>query len=640
MSWMSSLGRFYDALAANPPVDPPVRPGHMKAGSGVEIAIDAKGNFVSATAKYLRIELPVTEESLVRTSGLAPHPLHEGLGYLSTDPRIPFKKDGQRTGFDMYCDLLANWVSFQGAPAKLSAVLAYVRKNTVVADLLNNSVLFASKTSASTPVPVSNEGADYHDEVFKELSKGQGSGQFEPARILVRWKVDGTNLWEDSAVADSWEKYFAHVSGSRRVFCPVLGDFGKAAYKHPKVMGNAKLFSSNDTDGYTFRGRFESEEECSGMSVLGSHKLHSALKWLLDGQTRFPGATLYAVWSPDAVSNISLAPLLDATDVLNPEAKVARLAHEALRESVLGTAGENLLPRHRVDILGMVSNVDGRLAVMFSACASWGDLAERVAGWHDLYAWKQTFRGAAKGENSYVGVPSLRDTLLCTCAEGETPGDNLVRRMVETVVEGRPFPRDVFERIRRCVERRISYGTRGGRYLGGAWGDRLRAACGIFNGISVREKGERYEMALESERKDRDYLFGRLLAVADALEETMLRMMEMDRETAATRLWSRFALCPSGTWPKILERARVYKSKHSVGARTVFDDWLNEIHAAFQPGDFERDEPLGPAYLLGYYCQREEMERQRKKRAGGKASASDGAETDEVASDGGTPSAN
>ena len=124
MSWMSSLGRFYDALAANPPADPPVRPGHMKAGSGVEIAIDAKGNFVSATAKYLRIELPVTEESLVRTSGLAPHPLHEGLGYLSTDPGIPFKKDGQRTGFGMYCDLLSKWQGFPAAPAELSAVLA------------------------------------------------------------------------------------------------------------------------------------------------------------------------------------------------------------------------------------------------------------------------------------------------------------------------------------------------------------------------------------------------------------------------------------------------------------------------------------------------------------------------------------
>ena len=54
-------------------------------------------------------------------------------------------------------------------------------------------------------------------------------------------------------------------------------------------------------------------------------------------------------------------------------------------------------------------------------------------------------------------------------------------------------------------------------------------------------------MALDTERRTRDYLYGRLLAYADNLERWSLSESE-ERPTNAARMMNRFADRPFSTW--------------------------------------------------------------------------------------------
>ena len=59
-------------------------------------------------------------------------------------------------------------------------------------------------------------------------------------------------------------------------------------------------------------------------------------------------------------------------------------------------------------------------------------------------------------------------------------------------------------------------------------------------------------MVLEADRKSRDNLYGRLLALADSIEEWALRDSGEERQTNAIRLMQRFSERPFSTW-KVIE---------------------------------------------------------------------------------------
>lgn len=118
-------------------------------------------------------------------------------------------------------------------------------------------------------------------------------------------------------------------------------------------------------------------------------------------------------------------------------------------------------------------------------------------------------------------------------------------------------------------------------------------------------------MSLEPIRNTRDYLYGRLLAVAEHIENLALYLADEKRPTNAERLMQRFCDHPLSTWLTIRKSLEPYRQRLLQKQRGGFlhnmDSLLNEIHALFQPGDFESSEKLSGEFLLGYYCQRQAL---------------------------------
>ena len=111
-------------------------------------------------------------------------------------------------------------------------------------------------------------------------------------------------------------------------------------------------------------------------------------------------------------------------------------------------------------------------------------------------------------------------------------------------------------------------------------------------------------MALEPERKDRSYQYGRLLAVMEKVERDTYGSGE-SREPNAIRLQSVFCQRPMQTaanLEKQLERA--YFPRLRPGTRAWYKNQLSQIMEMISRFPGELDKPLDGTYLLGYYLQR------------------------------------
>ena len=115
-------------------------------------------------------------------------------------------------------------------------------------------------------------------------------------------------------------------------------------------------------------------------------------------------------------------------------------------------------------------------------------------------------------------------------------------------------------------------------------------------------------MALNEGNCERDYLYGRLLAVADRIE---FRTLERDengkvtesRQTNAKRFMNAFSQQPFRTWKVIEEQIQPYLLKLSIQDRLFFTSLIDEICWKFQDEDFEKNDGLNGLYLLGFHHQ-------------------------------------
>ena len=95
------------------------------------------------------------------------------------------------------------------------------------------------------------------------------------------------------------------------------------------------------------------------------------------------------------------------------------------------------------------------------------------------------------------------------------------------------------------------------------WNKALSITCALYRKLN---KKEGYSMALEEDRKTRDYLYGRLLAAADCMERFALFTSDKKRDTNAARLMQRFSDRPCSTWKTIELSLSPYKAR--LGGRT------------------------------------------------------------------------
>lgn len=643
MSWIQKLYKTYESCSKGTSSDTPHPIGHTTQMAHIEIVIDRNGDFRREGAKVLesknaqRTLIPCTEDSGGR-AGIKPqnHPMCDKLQYIAGD----FVKHGGKVtrGFaakpsEPYQNLIAmlgQWKDWDNHPM-VSAILKYLKKKTVIDDLIRAGILPTEKDGSTVAGSFVGDKKSAPS-IFRALPSGQ-----VPMDAFVRVRVEGdsveTATWESESLKKSWISFYKSLLETEG-FCGVTGEEkAKLAENHPAKLRHdadkAKIISSNDLAGYTFRGKFLNAGQAAGVSFEVSQKAHIALQWLIRRQAFRSGDQVFVSW---ATSGKPIPdPCANSWDFLGDEfQKDAPLSQNgdvgqgfAIRFN-MKLAGYKAIISDTEDIvvMGLDSATPGRMAIIYYRELTGSEFLARVEKWHSDFAWLQNY-GKDKADKKkailFKGAPSPKD--IAWCAYGrKVEGKNgvkllnaTVERLLPSIIDGRIVPRDLVEQCVRHASNRVGFKQE----KDGSQPDFekcLGIACALYKGFY---NGRGYIMGLDEERNSRDYLYGRLLAVAEKIESMALYFANEKRETTAARLMQRFADRPFSTWLTIETSLTPYKSRINSkrpGLLNGYIELMDKICSQFQADDFTHDSRLSGEFLLGYHCQRKWLNEHKREK--------------------------
>jgi CRISPR-associated protein Csd1 len=596
----------------------------------IEIVIDGDGNF--RRARFVDKDnsttiIPATEKSAGK-AGIKPesHPFSDKLQYLAGDfvdfggeVTSGFSKDPTEP-YRNYVYLLSKWCHSQYRHPKVHAVLSYVQKKSLIRDLVTQKVLLLNESGK----------LQRKDEAIREKNGKDIFSVVDPQdKAFIRWVVEypeniETRAWLDRTLWESWINFYLN-SRTGTGLCMVTGQDQLLTDNHPKYIrregDNAKIISANDANGYTFRGRFIDDSQACGVGIETSHKAHNALAWLISRQGYQAGDLSVVAW---AVSGATIPqPTEDTFTTLygnlpSEESKHADTAQDVSIRLKKKIAGYRQTIGERGDIVVMAVDTatesTARLSIVYYRALNGSEFLERIENWHTTCSWRHTYHAIReqdeKGKNKnryipFIGAPAPSD--IAEAAYGSRLDDKLkkatVKRLLPCIIDGQPIPRDLVESV-------IRRASNPAGLSGYEWSKALTIGCALYRKFKYGK--ENFIMALDETRNTRDYLFGRLLAIADVLEERTLSEAEKKRPTNATRYMQQFSQRPFSTWKQIHELLTPYLMR--LGDNASYYKWLiSQVKYQFDPEDFTSNKPLTGEYLLGYYCQRQKMWEKKEK---------------------------
>lgn len=638
MSWLEKLFKTYENCSTYIGKDAeddlrllPIC--HTTQNAQIEIVIDGSGNFktanvISKANKSNAItEIPCTEESGGR-AGSKPtcHPLCDKLQYIAGD----YCKFGGRvtSGFlknpnephRIYLESLSKWCASPYRNHKVEAIYNYVCNATTIADLIKVGVLHID--SVTGHLLKAWEGMQLEaPEIFNVMQNTAS-----PEDAFVRWIVEITGdnsrkIWEDREVWQSWQDYYLSTKTTMGL-CYVTGESIPLSKQHPAKIRHAadkaKLISANDKSGFTYRGRFTDEtgQQACGVGFEITQKAHNILRWLIARQGYRNGTQAIISWEVQGrpVPN----PLFDTFRMCFSEEEIQ---NNLFNEIMSGSendfkAGQEFALRFKrkiggyraelgdsssIVVLAIDSATTGRMSITFYRELQSSEFLDKIEAWHEQCCWLQNF-----GKNrQFVGAPAPKD--IAEVAYGRRLEEKLLNEAISTllhcIIDAVSIPAHFVENcIRRASNRNgIEYWE---------WEKALGVACAVYRKYKFKER--KYQMALETQYTSRDYLFGRLLAIAENIERKSLGLSNENRETNAGKFLQQFSTNPYATWLIIEKALKPYEMR--LRGNEQYSKFLSKMQcemdsvmSLFKIEDFTSNAKLSGEFLLGYHCQRDAL---------------------------------
>ena len=557
---------------------------HILQNAQIEITLTDEGKFLSAVPVSKGDEstiIPATEESAGRTSRPEPHPLCDQLAYLAPS-------DDKK--HEAYLALLTAWAESPYSHPLVRAVLTYVRSGTILSDLERERIIVRNADGS--------------------LGSGKLAGT-DYAKCLVRWRMipapdeEKSESYRNPALFEKWASFYNDLRvGQPHGICQISGEEDVLCQSHPKgtlsSAYGAKLISANDSANFTYRGRFATPEAAVSVGYTASRMAHSALRWLATNHGKQSGDRIFLCWNPEGKE--TPGNLLYAFDAGEDKRDFVSYREE-LRKTLDGY-GNKLRPQDDVVIAALEAATTGRLSVTYYTEMKSADLLDRIEHWYDTCAWD--------GGKFNVPTPSFREIILCAFGKPSGNGLSLDKRdaklagkyfqkLLSCLTEGRSIPPDLVRALAARADTPQAYEA-------GPLARIRHTACALIRKYrNDQAKREEWKVTLDTENRDRSYLFGRLLAVLEQAEAATYGK-EDRRETNALRRLTRYTQQPMHTARALYEKLypylnRLMRNKPGLYRqyRALFDQLfglLDELeHTSL-------NEPLEDVYLLGYSSQR------------------------------------
>lgn len=596
-------------------------PFHTTVTAQITVTIDQNGNFMRAELVVQDDKMtiiPVTEKSGSRTAGKEPHPLCDNLRYLAGDYKDYYKDDGVCN--ELYMSQIEKWEKSTYSHEKVKAIYLYLKKATLIKDLVEQKIIKL------------NDNNQIDD---KENMEG-----IVQTKAFVRFIIrsTGENLhreipdecWKDRTLQDCYIKYVRSQEREEGM-CYLTGNMESISYLHSKKIRNegdgAKLISANDSQNFTYRGRFANREEAVAVGSETSQIVHNTLKWIIRKQGAFFDTMTIVTWESDQLSmpkwNMDTESIITEyeneqeendwdswDDDWSEEEEVSDgnpITAEKFYKALNGY-GKKVDNTSNMILLAFDAATPGRLAMIENVTLDTVRYLKNIEKWHNDCNWIHEKWKDGKRIQFWgmVGVRDIADILFgienkgklsIVDGNGKKLYAEVAKRLLPCIWYGSNIPYDYVNLAVVKASNPLTYKERKN------WERVLTLACSMVKKNEKDRNKEEWNVALDKSAKDRSYLYGRLLAVADRIEYMTYDAKDNGRITNAKRYMSTFSQRPYETWKVIEENIQPYLAKLDVVKRKYYENLLSEICNLFDIDKFKENKKLDGLYLLGFHSQ-------------------------------------
>lgn len=608
MSWIQVLNNTYDKagkyIGVKDQKDCVLLPiAHSTQNAQIEIAIDLDGNFKSARkvekAESVTI-IPVTEDSGTRSSGIAPHPLCDKLCYIAGDYTTYTNDKKTKEQFSAYINQLEKWVQ-AGAHEYVRAVYNYLKNEKVIRDLLGSKLLVLDEK-------------DLLDSNVKIAGISQNDA-------FVRFRIQDENapgtgeIWTDTAIYENFIHYYLSQFESYDLDY-ITGELIPCSFKQPSKIRHSgdksKLISGNDSSGFTYRGRFATKEEAISIGYIPSQKAHNALRWLIERQGYRRFGMCLITWNPEEKE---IPDWLDSDtykliygDNEDIPLDLGENYAEQVNNAIRGKYADIDNPSDQIVVMGLNAATPGRLSITYYQQMSGSTFLNNLLSWHLSCNWIMSYTKNRMNKNQPI-APEPED--IVKAAYGVERNNFLhvddalmqdtLKRIIPCIIEGRRLPPDIVTAAFENACKPQAFSSYNRRKI-------VDIACALINKKTnekvKNKKGASNMMGLDRNNHNRDYLYGRLMAVAHKLEyDTFTEEERGKRETNSDKYRYMVVKKPKYYWKIVEQRIQPYKKKLDFGLQIKYDKEFQEIYNSFDYDDFSNAKGLNERFLLGYNCE-------------------------------------
>ena len=491
-----------------------------------------------------------------------------------------------------------------------------------------------------------------------------------------------SETWRDESLFESWQQFYATLD-STDGFCYITGRGSPLASKHPnrilRSATNAKLISANDLSSFTFLGRFTDDEKSikahglqgANISAVVTEKAHAALSWLLSRQGREEAGQAVVAWAISSKETLQPTEPLDQNvafevsdhtvsveediedssetfeeinansfeemeneddvqeDITSNNDSIPSINHSNNLGQTFAKHLNNTMQGYRqrldkhdqISIITLEAATPGRMAVTYYHETIPDDYIDALECWYQQFSWYATYKANNTNERKLT-IRAPIPKLIAQVAYGSRVSDALKKQVVSQVLpcivegEARRFP---WQLVDLCIKRACNPLA----LEHWEWEQALGVACALYRGYHLRQSDDEkrsYTVALQTDYNSRDYLYGRLLAVAEDIESLALYIAGEKRNTTAQRYMQQFANRPFTTWRNIELALKPYENRlksNRAGYLANMQDLLDQIMSRFDVEDFNSDAALSGEFLLGYHSQKMQikLDKQQSKKA-------------------------
>jgi CRISPR-associated protein Cas8c/Csd1, subtype I-C/DVULG len=592
----------------------------------IEVTLSERGEFIKAEwmTKDANIIFPVTENSIIRAGKvIAPHPLCDELSYLS----IELDPEKNRE----YENVRRDWISYmeEGHSNRLLKILdEYISQGTIFKDCIAS--LFSN---------MNYEIVKDYAVVINRGEKSEKTIHLDKTFVTFQIEIEDSTQENMSVSMDRTlhKNYIEYVRkknfGKPQEKCDISGELTYCVSRHRGLLGNAKVVSiSNHNE--TYFGRFDLGEEIIHIGYETSQKIHLMLKYLLENNQnkRYIGESCILInWFSDDIGNEEAINLIST---ISPERSSEEVELEDVEEdkeddspktfggSVSSAMNDYLTGKQNevkpegkfyLMILDKISN--GRISVKYFRELPKSELFIRIEKWYQSTSWsfynaatkkviKETpslfhYADAIYGMENEKGYMECRNTKLKT---------KTVERLLLCILEHRKIPQDMKNRMLENISNRRSYEK--------TWNYVLALGCSVFKKYQIDNQiKEGVSEMLDINEQNRSYLFGRLLAVYEKLEQDVINSRGTDdkdrRATNAERLWSAYTKMPVRTLKILEDKVRPYRErliKSNYSGFKYYDNIITDIMGRLRERENyeqEKNRALDEEFVFGYYAQKQ-----------------------------------